>query len=49
VEGKAQAYIVFDGCNNEGEKLARGTYFARVIANDGKKIVEKIVKIAIKK
>jgi len=49
VEGKAKADIVFDGCNNEGEKLARGTYFARVIANDGKKIVEKIVKIAIKK
>ncbi|MDY0150700.1 MAG: Ig-like domain repeat protein, partial [Candidatus Cloacimonas sp.] len=49
VEGKSTIEIVFDGRNNNGEKLARGTYFARVIANDGKKIVEKVVKIAIKK
>jgi hypothetical protein len=48
-DGKSTIEIVFDGCNNNGEKLARGSYFARVIANDGKKIVEKIVKIAIKK
>jgi hypothetical protein len=48
VMAKAAAEIVFDGYNNKGVKLARGTYFARVIANDGKKIVEKVVKIAIK-
>lgn len=48
-QDKSTITIVFDGRNNDGEKLARGTYFARVIANDGKKIVEKIVKIAIKK
>lgn len=46
--GKAAVELVFDGYNNQGVKLARGTYFARVIANDGKKIVEKVVKIAIK-
>lgn len=48
VMAKAATEIVFDGRNNQGVKLARGTYFARVIANDGKKIVEKVVKIAIK-
>lgn len=47
-QGKAAVELVFDGYNNQGVKLARGTYFARVIANDGKKIVEKVVKIAIK-
>ncbi len=48
VQGKSKAEIVFDGRNNDGVKLARGAYFARVIANDGTKIVEKVVKIAIK-
>ncbi|MDD4309423.1 MAG: Ig-like domain repeat protein, partial [Candidatus Cloacimonetes bacterium] len=48
-DGKTKLVIAFDGRTNDGVKLARGTYFARVIANDGKKIVEKIVKIAIKK
>ncbi|MFA7213467.1 MAG: FlgD immunoglobulin-like domain containing protein [Candidatus Cloacimonadaceae bacterium] len=47
--GKSTIEIVFDGRNNDGVKLARGTYFARVIANDGMKIVEKVVKIAIRK
>lgn len=47
VQGKSKAEIVFDGRNNDGVKLARGAYFARVIANDGTKIVEKVVKIAI--
>ncbi|OQC07000.1 MAG: hypothetical protein BWX76_00241 [Candidatus Cloacimonetes bacterium ADurb.Bin089] len=48
IQGKSKAEIVFDGRNNDGVKLARGAYFARVIANDGTKIVEKVVKIAIK-
>lgn len=39
--------IAWDGRNDSNVKLARGTYFARVIANDGKKIVEKVVKVAI--
>jgi uncharacterized lipoprotein YajG len=47
--GKSTIEIVFDGRNNDGVKLARGTYFARVIANDGMKTVEKVVKIAIRK
>jgi flagellar hook assembly protein FlgD len=48
-DGKSTIEIVFDGRNNDGAKLARGTYFARVIANDGMKTVEKVVKIAIRK
>ena len=47
--GKSKIEIVFDARNNDGVKLARGSYFARVIANDGMKTVEKIVKIAIRK
>jgi len=47
--GKSTIEIVFDGRNNDGVKLARGTYFARVMANDGMKTVEKVVKIAIRK
>jgi hypothetical protein len=39
--------VVWDGRNNNGQKLARGAYFARIVANDGKKIVEKVVKVAI--
>jgi len=39
--------ITWDGRNSNDQKLARGAYFARVIANDGKKIVEKVVKVAI--
>jgi hypothetical protein len=48
-DGKSTIEIVFDGRNNDGVKLARGSYFARVIANDGMKTVEKVVKIAIRK
>ena len=48
VDAKSAIEIVFDGRNNDGTRLARGTYFARVTANDGKKIVEKVVKIAIR-
>lgn len=47
--GKSTIEIVFDGRNNDGVKLARGSYFARVIANDGMKTVEKVVKVAIRK
>jgi len=39
----------WNGRSTNGDKLARGTYFIRVIANDGKKIVEKVVKVAITK
>lgn len=39
--------IAWDGKNDSNVKLARGAYFARIIANDGKKIVEKVVKVAI--
>jgi hypothetical protein len=47
-DAKTPVTIAWDGKNANGDKLARGTYFARVIANDGKKIVEKVVKVAIK-
>lgn len=46
---KSAVDVSWDGRNNSGQKLARGAYFARVIANDGKKIVEKVVKVAITK
>ncbi|MDZ4121491.1 MAG: FlgD immunoglobulin-like domain containing protein, partial [Candidatus Cloacimonadaceae bacterium] len=46
---KSVTEISWDGKNNNGQKLARGAYFARVTANDGKKIVEKVVKVAITK
>lgn len=39
--------VAWDGRSDNGQRLARGTYFARIIANDGKKIVEKVVKVAI--
>jgi len=40
--------ITWDGRTAKGTKIARGIYFAKITANDGKKVVEKIVKIAIK-
>jgi hypothetical protein len=49
VNAKTPVEIAWDGRNAKGDKLARGPYFARVIANDGKKIVEKVVKVAITK
>ena len=46
--GSDRSVITWDGCTNKGTKLGRGVYFARVSANDGKSVVEKIIKIAIK-
>ncbi|MDD2199705.1 MAG: FlgD immunoglobulin-like domain containing protein, partial [Bacteroidales bacterium] len=46
-DAKSSATVEWDGRNNNGTKLARGAYFARIIANDGKKIVETVVKVAI--
>ena len=40
--------IPWDLKNSSGEKVGRGTYFARIVANDGVKRAEKIVKIAVK-
>ena len=45
--GKSNVDIKWDGRNENGTKLARGAYFARITANDGKKIVETVVKVAI--
>lgn len=41
--------ITWKGKTDSGVNVARGVYFARVKANDGRKVEEKIVKIAIKK
>jgi hypothetical protein len=40
--------LVWDGRTTKGIRVARGVYFAKVSAHDGKNVVDKIIKIAIK-
>jgi hypothetical protein len=40
--------LVWDGKTTRGVRVARGVYFAKVSAGDGKKVADKIIKIAIK-
>lgn len=40
--------IPWDLKNNSGTKVARGTYFARVVANDSANRSEKVIKISVK-
>lgn len=46
--GNSRSVMTWDTRSESGMTVARGVYFARVKANDGKKVDEKIVKIAIK-
>jgi len=40
--------LPWDLKTNKGTKVARGVYFVRVVANDGTKTTEKIIKVAVK-
>lgn len=40
--------IPWDLKNSDGAKVGRGTYFARVVANDGVNRSERVIKIAVK-
>lgn len=40
--------LPWDLKNSAGVKVARGTYFARVVANDGENRSERVIKIAVK-
>jgi hypothetical protein len=48
MKGDNRSALTWDGRTAKGTKVARGIYFAKVAANDGGKIVEKVVKIAVK-
>ena len=45
--GDTNNEIHFDGRTNDGKRLARGAYFARIRVVDGAKEINKVVKIAI--
>ncbi len=47
IGGDTNNMIQFDGRTNDGKKLARGAYFARINIVDGAKEINKVVKIAI--
>jgi flagellar hook assembly protein FlgD len=40
--------VIWDLKNSSGTKMARGTYFARVVVSDSTTKQEKIIKIAVK-
>lgn len=40
--------IPWDLKNSDGKKVGRGTYFARIVANDGVKKAERTIKISVK-
>ena len=40
--------IPWDLKNSDNKKLGRGTYFAKIIANDGVKKAEHVIKISVK-
>ena len=46
--GTSDLVISFDGTTDDGKKLARGAYFAKVSVVDGAKEINRVVKIAIK-
>ena len=39
-------YISWDGYSHDGEELANGVYFAKIIYTTNNKTIEKIIKIA---
>ena len=47
VGGNTNSMVQFDGRTNDGKKLPRGAYFARINVVDGAKELNKVVKIAI--
>jgi hypothetical protein len=47
IGGNANNMIQFDGRTNDGKRLARGAYFARIRVVDGAQEINKVVKIAI--
>ncbi len=47
IGGNTNNMIQFDGRTNDGKRLARGAYFARINIVDGAKELNKVVKIAI--